>query len=68
MLRTSIFLSKTESKLFYLKKICNIGDSREYEELSKKIISRNKENDEENEIKKEEINEILEGKYDLSPF
>ena len=68
LLGTSTFLSKTEAKLFYLKNICNICDSGEYEELSKKIINGSKENNEDNEIKEEEINEILEGKYDLSPF
>ena len=62
LLGTSAFLSKTESKLFYLKNICNICDSGEYEELSKKIVNENCE------ISEKEIDEIFEGKYEFSPF
>lgn len=67
LLGTSTFLSKTESKLFYLKNICNICDSGQYEELEKKILNDSNENSE-NEIKEEDIEEIIERIYEYSPF
>ena len=41
LLGNSTFLSKSEAKLFYLKNICNICDSGQYEELEKKLLSEN---------------------------
>ena len=41
LLGNSTFLSISEAKLFYLKNICNICDSGQYEELEKRLLSKN---------------------------
>ena len=58
LLGSTTFLTKIEAKLFYLKNICNICDSGNYEELEKKILNENP-NDQ---ITEDDINKLSEGK------
>ena len=60
LLGSTTFLSKVEAKLFYLKNICDIVDSGQYEELEKKILKNSEQ------ISENEINEICKNKS--TPF